>query len=156
MRLERRRTDVQFLIDVLADGGWHSNTEILRRSVDERGVGMTVHSRISDVRKRGERDGFTVEHRRVDGERGDAYQYRLRRAAALAEPETRTTPHRQPVPVSASAQPARGGAPDPRAAPRRSEADVVFLLEREGFKELTQAELDELGEYEQASLFEAA
>lgn len=46
-------TDNAFLLTVLSDGKWHSNTEILTASLEERGCGLTVHSRASDLRKRG-------------------------------------------------------------------------------------------------------
>ena len=44
-------TDVDFLLSVLADGEAHSQAEILRRSFDERGHGLTVHSRAADLRR---------------------------------------------------------------------------------------------------------
>lgn len=46
-------TDTDFLASVLSDGDWHSHPEILNRSITERGCGLTVHSRASDLRKRG-------------------------------------------------------------------------------------------------------
>lgn len=46
-------TDTDFLFDVLKDGDWHAQAEILARSMVERGCGLTVHSRAADLRKRG-------------------------------------------------------------------------------------------------------
>lgn len=46
-------SDNAFLYHVLEDGKWHSQSEILRRSEQERGCGMTVHSRAADLRKKG-------------------------------------------------------------------------------------------------------
>ena len=67
-------TDVDFLLSVLADGEAHSQAEILRRSFDERGHGLTVHSRAADLR----RQGHAIEVSYVAGERrGRAYVYRL-------------------------------------------------------------------------------
>jgi len=48
-----KRTDVDFLLEVLRDGQQHELTEIIGRSIDARGCGMTVHSRVADLRKRG-------------------------------------------------------------------------------------------------------
>lgn len=58
-------TDTDFLERTLSDGMWHSHSEILSRSMLERGVGLTIHSRASDLRKRGHR--VEVELRRVSG-----------------------------------------------------------------------------------------
>lgn len=65
-------TDAAFLLAVLADGREHSLSEILAVSIAERGFGMTVHSRVSDLRKR----GYRVDHRTV-GKRGAGSLYRL-------------------------------------------------------------------------------
>lgn len=46
-------SDDAFLFHVLEDGKWHGQAEILQRSFNERGHGLTVHSRASDLRKRG-------------------------------------------------------------------------------------------------------
>jgi hypothetical protein len=45
--------DVEFLLTLLADGEEHELGEILQRSIDERGHGLTVHSRAADLRKLG-------------------------------------------------------------------------------------------------------
>jgi hypothetical protein len=67
-------TDREFLLRVLADGEPHSQLEILQRSLDERGCGLTVHSRAADLR----RHGYVVECSLVPGEtRGRAFVYRL-------------------------------------------------------------------------------
>lgn len=65
-------TDTEFLLRVLEDGGWHSLNSILQRSFAERGCGLTVHSRASDLRAR----GYLVEHRMM-GRRGEGSMYRL-------------------------------------------------------------------------------
>jgi hypothetical protein len=69
----RSQTDCEFLLSVLDDESWHSTSELLRRSIEDRGFGMTVHSRISDLRSK----GFAIEHRQVKGERAAAHEYRL-------------------------------------------------------------------------------
>jgi hypothetical protein len=69
-------TDCEFLADVLKDGAWHSTAELLRYSIEERGCGLTVHSRVSDLRAR----GHNVEYRRVRGQRASAHQYRFVRS----------------------------------------------------------------------------
>lgn len=72
-------TDCEFILDVLGDGEEHSLAEILRRSMDERGCGLTTHSRVADLRKK----GYTIEHLTVPGaERGHAHSYRLVSAPA--------------------------------------------------------------------------
>lgn len=65
--------DARFLLEVLRDGREHELGEILRRSFDERGCGMTVHSRAADLRKL----GYKVKNRTValpGGRRGSYYQ----------------------------------------------------------------------------------
>lgn len=67
-------SDSDWLLGILGDGEWHTLAEILRRSFDERGVGLTVHSRVSDLRKR----GHAIEWEKVAGiERGRGSRYRL-------------------------------------------------------------------------------
>lgn len=67
-------TDVAFLLSILSDGKAHSTNEILRRSFDERGHGLMVHSRAADLRARGHQ--IACEH--VPGKkRGEAYVYKL-------------------------------------------------------------------------------
>ena len=65
-------TDCQFILDVLSDGREHSLNELLQRSLAERGCGLTVHSRVADLRKRGHR----ITHRTV-GQRGAGSLYQL-------------------------------------------------------------------------------
>lgn len=68
------QTDKDWLLAQLSDGRWHSLNELLRASFDERGHGLTVHSRAADLRKDGHR--IVCEH--VPGaKRGNSYQYRL-------------------------------------------------------------------------------
>jgi ribonuclease HI len=79
-------TDCAFLLDVLDDGEEHTLNEILARSFAERGCGLTVHSRASDLRNR---YGYDVEWCNVPGvKRGDGSVYRLKRAT-LAAPTDR-------------------------------------------------------------------
>ena len=67
-------SDCGFLLLFLGDHKEHTLTEILRASFAERGCGLTVHSRVADLR----RDGYTIEWRHVPGEkRGNASAYRL-------------------------------------------------------------------------------
>lgn len=80
-------TDCEFLLKVLADGREHTLTEILARSLNERGHGLTVHSRVSELRRR----GHTIEHVTIPGaQRGAGHAYRL--VASLAQPETENSP----------------------------------------------------------------
>lgn len=67
-------TDCDFILEVLSDHQPHSLNEILRRSFEQRGCGLTVHSRVADLRKRGH-----VIHWRNDAKarRGDASIYTL-------------------------------------------------------------------------------
>ena len=67
-------TDAQFLLSILEDGLPHSHADLLHRSFTERGCGLTVHSRIADLRAK----GHTIACDRVPGaERGHAWTYRL-------------------------------------------------------------------------------
>ena len=50
-------TDADFLRSILDDGDWHSQAEIIARSITERGHGLTVHSRAATLREH----GYTVE-----------------------------------------------------------------------------------------------
>lgn len=69
-----RKTDCQWLLEVLRDGKPHSLNEILQKSFADRGHGLTVHSRAADLRKQ----GHTVEWRHHAGEaRGWGSVYRL-------------------------------------------------------------------------------
>lgn len=67
-------TDREFLLAVLADGRPRSQAEILRRSFDERGCGLTIHSRAADLR----RHGYDIRCEPVKGKvRGEAWLYTL-------------------------------------------------------------------------------
>ena len=68
-------SDVAFLLSILEDGEPHSANEIRRRSFEERGCGLTVNSRASDLRKH----GYVVEcwHDPTAGRRDQAWLYRL-------------------------------------------------------------------------------
>jgi hypothetical protein len=71
-REEGRMTDGEFVLSVLSDGHWHSLNDVLRESFAERGCGLTLHSRVADLRKQ----GHVIEWRKV-GPRGAGSQYRL-------------------------------------------------------------------------------
>ncbi len=73
-------TDAEFVLDCLRRGGWWSLNDLLRASLAVRGCGLTVHSRVSDLRAA----GHVVEHRMV-GRRGDGSQYRLLTERGSAE-----------------------------------------------------------------------
>lgn len=76
-------TDLEFVLSVLTDGELHTHAEILRRSFDERGHGLTVHSRVSQLRT--ERH-CVIEHVTIQGaSRGHASAYRLL-SSPLEEP----------------------------------------------------------------------
>ena len=111
----QRVPDSAFLLALLTDGDWHGLTEIIRRSQAQRGHGLTVHSRVADLRKR----GFTVEQRDewANGRRLSFY-----RLVSLAQPET-TTPNDFVNLDRATAVPVRDGISgsaserEPKAAP---------------------------------------
>ncbi len=165
----RQRTDCEFLLEVLADGDWHSTSEILRRSILERGHGMTVHSRVSDLRKK---RGLLVEHRRVEGERADAFQYRLacsaasepcgdssEPGAAAAAPADRAPRTKESKRVSPDAPlstvEVAGSTPAPRSRFSRSADEVLGLLAREDWREATEREVAAWPpEDEQTSIFD--
>ena len=70
-------TDLAFMLRVLADGRPHTLNELLQRSFAERGCGLTVHSRASDLRKR----GHSVTNIRIAGaKRGAGSAYQLKAA----------------------------------------------------------------------------
>jgi hypothetical protein len=97
-------TDCEFLLEVLADGREHTLTDILRASIDQRGHGLTVHSRVADLRTR----GHEIEHVTIPGaQRGAGHAYRLH-IASLAEPEALPAP----TPTAAGAPRVSGSADD--------------------------------------------
>lgn len=65
-------TDCEFVLAELADGRERSLNSILAASFAKRGHGLTVHSRVADLRKR----GYKIEHRTA-GTRGAGSLYRL-------------------------------------------------------------------------------
>lgn len=69
-----RLTDAAFILSVLKDGQKHSQADLLRRSFNERGCGLTVHSRVADLRKRGH---YIVTERVKGADRGEAWTYQL-------------------------------------------------------------------------------
>lgn len=134
----KKKTQCQHVLDILRDGRWHTSAEL---EMERR---MRLNSRISELRAR----GHAIEHKRLHGveQESAAHCYRL---ASLAQPESADAG----PPAGVRLSPGSGCASDEGPRPERSLADVVFLLERDGFKELTEAELDEC-EYEQTELFE--
>ncbi len=83
------------ILDALRDGEWHT-THALYIEVGP----MILHSRISDLRKK----GHNVEGRHVPGRTGaDGYEYRLAPSVTFVEvPRTRlpVDPHTPPVPAA--------------------------------------------------------
>lgn len=76
-------TDADFLLALLSDGKPRTTNEILAASFAERGVGLTVHSRAADLRKRGQRIDVTCQGR----ENGRAvYSYTLLPSLREASP----------------------------------------------------------------------
>lgn len=68
-------TDCAFLFSVLSDGLPHTLNEIHRRSFSERGCGLTVHSRVSDLRTK---HGYVIEHLTIpNASRGEGHAYQL-------------------------------------------------------------------------------
>ena len=67
-------TDAAFILRVLEDGRKHSQADLLRRSFLERNCGLTVHSRIADLRKKGH---YIVCERVPGADRGHAWTYQL-------------------------------------------------------------------------------
>ena len=66
-------TDAAFLLRCLSDGRPHTLNELIQRSFTERGCGITVHSRASDLRKKGHR----ILNWRGPGQRGAGSLYQL-------------------------------------------------------------------------------
>lgn len=95
-RLRGKETDADFLLRVLRDGRPHNLNEILRRSMAERGCGITVHSRASSLRKR----GYDIRNWK-DGQRGNGSWYRLvgTLEGGALEPQPSAPPSSGPVRV---------------------------------------------------------
>lgn len=83
--------DADFLVAVLSDGKPHTTNEILQASFKERGCGLTVHSRASDLRiKR----GMNIECKqvgRVNGRNLYEYQFVERLPELLSSPSSSGT-----------------------------------------------------------------
>lgn len=107
-------TDCEFVLHALKDGNWRSLNSLLQQSFAERGCGLTIHSRISDLRAR----GHVIEHRMV-GRRGNGSLYRL---VSLADRE---------------AGPMVGSLPSPAVSRSASETEQLELVppvpERRGY-----------------------
>lgn len=81
--------DCEFLLRVLWDGEEHELEEILALSRAERGYGLTVHSRASELRKRGY---VVVNHvERPEGGRARSF-YRLAELEEAAVPSPALSP----------------------------------------------------------------
>lgn len=65
--MKSRSSGCQRILDLLDDGEWHSSRELYRTSE------TVVHSRISELRKR----GHLIEHRHQGGNGTAAHAYRL-------------------------------------------------------------------------------
>lgn len=79
-------SDADFMAQVLSDGGWHSQAEILWRSQLERGHGLTVHSRAATLRERGHR--VECELRRENGRAVSFYRMNALSEAPTSPPVT--------------------------------------------------------------------
>jgi hypothetical protein len=127
----------QLVLEALADGEWHSTADLYRRC-----GGMILHSRISDLRKRGKRDGFTIEHRHVGGQGASAHEYRY----VLAEPCSVTAPLGPDAraPYCWSCGPTHVN-PEPLAepAPRVAESPAAVVADERGqMSMLTSSQVD--------------
>ena len=68
-------SDAAWLLSKLQNGQVWTLTQLLRASFAERSHGLTVHSRVADLRA----DGYTIEWRKVAGaKRGESSTYQLR------------------------------------------------------------------------------
>lgn len=134
-------SDCAFLLGVLSDGKPHSAHEIRRLSQAERGAGMTVNSRASDLRKK---HGYHVKcwHDASAGKRDQAWLYQLQGTSAGALP---AEPDRDPGSAGSSSTEAvstRDLSPSasvagPEGSGRLPEAErdlVEILLEEAGFQ----------------------
>lgn len=100
-------TDSAWLLDLLSDGHEHELSEIIRRSQDERGYGLTVHSRVAQLRPILAADGKTIVQR---SERHDGRVRSYYRLVSLAVPEV--TPPVAGVGAPTTTSPASGTAND--------------------------------------------
>jgi hypothetical protein len=130
-------TDSAFLFHVLEDGKWHGQSQIIAQSMVERGCGLTVHSRASDLRKQGcviecelRRNGHgraLSYYRLVKLEEAPVFGVGLEAAAsisaagasssvsALAEPSSMTSPVRDAGTLPLFTTPGRGAYSDEAA-----------------------------------------
>jgi helix-turn-helix protein len=116
-------TGCQRVLGRLSDGEWHSSFELTHE------LQVMTHSRIADLRKQ----GYEIEQERVPGQTGlRAYRYRLQGALndGVAEPPQQTP---GTTPSLRASQPAtqRTG-----ARVSRTSEEVLFLLSREGFRDV--------------------
>lgn len=76
--------DADFLAAVLSDGKPHTTNEILHASFRERGCGLTVHSRASDLRNKRHLNIACKAAGKVDGR--NVFEYQLLPGAVLPPP----------------------------------------------------------------------
>lgn len=161
----KRKSDADYLLEVLEDGRWHNLNEILDRSQAERGRRFTAHSRAADLRKRGHVIEVEVQH--VDGYAHSRYRL-LSAPRALEEAPLSPSPARGAESSAAVDNPVVTGSAGTDAARDHCELvrpaaaltgatvlDICNLLEQNGFGELAGIKLDEL-EWEEmgGALFE--
>ena len=86
------------ILDALRDGQWHTTADLYRAT----GGFLILHSRVSDLRKR----GHNVEGRHVPGKTGaEGYEYRLAPSVTYVDvPKVRRPVDPPPVPVPAAEQ----------------------------------------------------
>lgn len=111
-------TDTDLLFHILRDGRWHSLFEINRRAEDARGYGMTVHSRASDLRKR----GHVVEQRSEAAGRRRRSFYRLVLGEAAEKEAGSSGPAASPSTTGPLDEPRSPGSSNPAFADADSQS----------------------------------
>lgn len=121
-------SDREWLLGVLADGREHTLADIIRRSFDERGHGLTVHSRAAELRSA----GYTIENRPMpNGRRGSIYQL----TATPLEEAAATGLGTAAAAASSSGSTPRGAAPDPSSSAAAPEPLTLFPETRGAYSE---------------------
>lgn len=64
------KSDCERILDMLADGEWHTGRSLRNRDYQAGGPGFALHSRAADLRKK----GYEIECRHADGR---DWEYRL-------------------------------------------------------------------------------